>query len=108
MPIEWFANVAAALGRFSVAVVVFVIGGGRIAKAVVQSGHGAVDKSLGFLFGVLRGGLLISIAYLVVSWVIPREEQPDWLREARTTPLIAEAAGEIEKDRKSTRLNSSH
>lgn len=96
IPIELFANVATALGIFTVALVIFSIIGGRIANAVGQSGHGAVDKSLGFLFGVVRGGLLVTIAYLVLTWVIPWDEQPAWLKEARTTPLIREAAGEIE------------
>src|SRR5690606_16024912 len=41
--------------------------------------------------------LLVSIAYLVLTWIIPWEEQPDWLREARTTPVIREAAVEIER-----------
>ena len=97
IPIELFANVATALGIFTVALIVFSVIGGRIARAVGQSGLGSVDKSLGFLFGILRGGLLVSVAYLVVSWVIPWNEQPDWLRNARTTPLIREAAGEIER-----------
>lgn len=96
IPIELFANVATALGIFTVTLIVFSIVGGRIAAAVGRSGHGAVDKSMGFLFGLVRGGLLVTIAYLVVTWVIPWDEQPDWLREARTTPLIREAAGEIE------------
>ena len=96
IPIELFANVATALGLFTIALIVFSLVGGRIAKAVGESAHGAVDKSLGFLFGLVRGGLLVTIAYLVVTWVIPWDEQPAWLREARTTPLIREAAGEIE------------
>ncbi|MFN4087658.1 MAG: CvpA family protein [Alphaproteobacteria bacterium] len=95
--IELFANAATAVGLFTLALIVFGIIGGRIARAVGQSGHGAVDKSLGFLFGLVRGGLLVAVAYLVVSWVIPWDEQPPWLRDARTTPLIREAAAEIEK-----------
>lgn len=95
--IDLFANVATALGLFTVTLILFGIIGGRIASAVGQSGQSAVDKSLGFLFGILRGGLLVSIAYLVLTWIIPWEEQPDWLREARTTPVIREAAVEIER-----------
>ena len=96
IPIDLFAQVATALGIFTVSLIVFSIISGRIASAVGQSGHGAVDKSLGFLFGIVRGGLLVTIAYLVVTWVIPWDEQPVWLKDARTTPLIREAAGEIE------------
>lgn len=61
-----------------------------IAVRVRQSPVGAIDRSLGFLFGVVRGAVVISIAYLLVSWVLPRPEQPAWLTEARSLPLMQE------------------
>lgn len=48
----------------------------------------AVDRSLGFLFGAARGFLLISILYLIVSWLLPEEKQPLWLKEANTKPVM--------------------
>jgi membrane protein required for colicin V production len=43
-------------------------------SGVVQSSAlGPVDRGLGFLFGVLRGGLLVALAFLVYDWVIVNE-----------------------------------
>jgi membrane protein required for colicin V production len=49
----------------------------------------AVDRSLGFLFGAARGYLLLAIFYLVISWQMPPEKQPEWLKEANTRPALA-------------------
>ncbi|NDE91081.1 MAG: CvpA family protein, partial [Alphaproteobacteria bacterium] len=42
----------------------------------------SIDRSLGFLFGAVRGFLLLAIIYLIVSWLLPEEKQPVWLKEA--------------------------
>lgn len=48
----------------------------------------SIDRSFGFLFGAARGYLLISIIYLIVSWLLPEEKQPIWLKEANTKPAL--------------------
>lgn len=52
----------------------------------------SIDRSFGFLFGAARGYLLISIIYLIVSWLLPEEKQPAWLKEANTKPALAYGA----------------
>lgn len=59
-----------------------------IANRVRGSTVGSVDRSLGFVFGLLRGFVLVSIAYLAVSWALPPAEQPQWVRQAKTIPLL--------------------
>lgn len=49
----------------------------------------AVDRSFGFVFGAARGYLLLAIFYLLVSWQMPEEKQPEWLKEANTKPALA-------------------
>ncbi|MBY0428784.1 MAG: CvpA family protein [Alphaproteobacteria bacterium] len=48
----------------------------------------SIDRSFGFLFGAARGYALISIIYLIVSWLLPEEKQPIWLKEANTKPAL--------------------
>lgn len=48
----------------------------------------SIDRSFGFLFGAVRGYALISIIYLIVSWLLPEEKQPQWLKEANTKPAL--------------------
>ena len=52
----------------------------------------SIDRSFGFLFGAARGYLLISIIYLIVSWLLPEEKQPIWLKEANTKPALTYGA----------------
>lgn len=61
---------------------------GLIANRVRGSTVGSVDRSLGFVFGLLRGFVLVSIAYLAMSWALPPGEQPAWVRQAKTIPLL--------------------
>jgi len=59
---------------------------------VRDSALGAMDRSLGFLFGLFRGVIIVCLAYLLVAWILPKEEQPEWLRSARIIPLVEEGA----------------
>ena len=66
-----------------------------IANRVRGSAVGSVDRSLGFVFGLLRGFVLLSIAYLALSWALPPDDQPKWVRAAKTMPLLERGAGLI-------------
>ncbi len=57
---------------------------GRIRKSTLN----LFDRALGFVFGVLRGAFLILLVYMVVEWIMPADEQPGWLRNARSMPAI--------------------
>jgi membrane protein required for colicin V production len=52
----------------------------------------AIDRSLGFVFGALRGYALMAILYLVVMLAMPEDKQPPWLQEANTKPALAYGA----------------
>lgn len=65
---------------------------GRIADRVRGSAVGSVDRSLGFVFGLLRGFVLISIGYMALSWAMPPEDQPKWVRAAKTMPMLERGA----------------
>ena len=69
---------------------------GAIAEAVASSEHNAIDRTAGFLFGLLRGCLLLVIAYMAFAWFVPRDEQPTWLTEAKVTPLLREGKRALE------------
>jgi len=56
----------------------------------------ALDRSLGFLAGVIAAVLIVSAAYIPVSSAWKAEEQPDWLRHARLLPVIEWASGIVQ------------
>ncbi len=66
-----------------------------ISRRIQASALSALDRSLGFLFGIIRGVVLICLLYLAVEWVYPIKEQPQWLTAAKTTPVIRFGAREL-------------
>ena len=90
-------RIAAGAGAFLAALVLFSVVAGRIASRVERSSHSALDRALGFLFGLIRGAVIICALYLVGSRVVPPQDQPGWVREARSIPIIEAGAREIEQ-----------
>ena len=60
----------------------------RISDFMLDSQIGALDRSLGFLFGAARGLLLIVILALFFNWLVAPDRQPNWIATAKTKPLV--------------------
>jgi len=60
----------------------------QISRGVKESALGALDRALGFLFGLLRGAVVVSLVWIGYEWTTPPKEQPEWLFDARTMPTI--------------------
>jgi membrane protein required for colicin V production len=60
----------------------------RFADSVKHSPVGAVDRALGAAFGIIRGFAIIGFLYFVFSSFVPVKDQPDWMAQAKTLPLI--------------------
>jgi len=86
------ADSIAAVGIFVVVLTVASFLSTAISRRVQRSEIGVLDRSLGFLFGLLRGGVVIALAYLILIQFLPNNEQPDWLRQARAMPAIKYSA----------------
>jgi membrane protein required for colicin V production len=90
--IEIAADLTVGIGLFVVTLMVLSLLTRAIAKGVQASALNALDRSLGFLFGVARGAVLICLVYIGVEWMLPPDEQPEWMTTARAMPLIREGA----------------
>ncbi|MDP7545931.1 MAG: CvpA family protein [Alphaproteobacteria bacterium] len=86
------ADSIAAVGIFVVVLTLASLLSSAISRRVQRSEIGVLDRSLGFLFGLLRGVVVTSLAYLVLVQFLARDEQPDWLRGARAMPAIEYSA----------------
>ncbi len=60
----------------------------KFSDAILDSKVGALDRSLGFIFGAVRGLLLCVIAFIFFSWLVPEKTQPIWVKNARMRPLL--------------------
>lgn len=59
----------------------------RIADFIIDSRIGALDRTLGFVFGVARGLLLVVVAMLFFNWLVA-DNQPAWIAQAKSKPLL--------------------
>jgi membrane protein required for colicin V production len=92
------ANGVAAAGTFLVVLILLSIVASRIAGSVRGSALSAVDRSLGFLFGLLRGAVLVCLGYVLLTMVYPDPvDHPAWVREARTMPAIQNGAERLKR-----------
>lgn len=80
---------------FIAALVLFSMVTRGLSRRVHDSALNAIDRSLGAVFGLARGALIICLAYLPIEWLMPPTEQPPWLRESRSMPLVEQGANWI-------------
>jgi len=82
------ADIGSGVAIFLVVLVVLTILTRMLSKRVQSSSLNTLDRSLGLLFGILRGVVLVCLAWLLVSWALPRKDLPNWVIEARSLPLV--------------------
>ncbi|KPF41926.1 CvpA family protein [Rhizobium sp. G187] len=73
---------------FFVSLIVISFITSRIADFIIDSRIGALDRTLGFLFGAARGLLLLVVAVAFWNWLIDVRQRPDWVNEAKTKPFL--------------------
>ncbi|MGI9352692.1 MAG: CvpA family protein [Rhizobiaceae bacterium] len=64
----------------------------KIADFIVDSRVGALDRTLGFVFGAFRGALLVMVLLMFYLNFFP-DNQPDWVANAKSKPML-ESMGE--------------
>ena len=95
---EWItvpliADMVAGVGIFLVTLILLSVLTNFIAHRIRQSALGPLDRSLGLIFGFLRGAVLIAVAWIGFTMLVPREDHPKWIFEAKVRPLVERGAG---------------
>jgi membrane protein required for colicin V production len=60
----------------------------KVSDLVLDSRVGALDRSLGFLFGLARGLVIMVVAFLFFAWLVPAKSQPEWVVHARSKAVL--------------------
>jgi membrane protein required for colicin V production len=61
----------------------------RISDMVLDSRVGALDRTLGFLFGLARGLIIVVVAFMFFNWLVPDKSQPEWVKAAKSRVVLA-------------------
>ncbi|MEA2984270.1 MAG: rane protein required for colicin production [Alphaproteobacteria bacterium] len=60
----------------------------RISDMILDSRVGALDRTLGFLFGLGRGLIIVVVAFLFFDWLVPTKSQPAWVQSAKSKVVL--------------------
>ena len=93
---EKVAMAAAAGVVFVIALIVVTVLTMRIADFIIDSRIGALDRTLGFLYGAARGVLVVAVGLLFFNWLVGANA-PEWITEAKSKPLL-ESIGQALED----------
>ena len=74
---DTIALVAVVAGSFLITLIVVSVITVRISDMILDSRIGALDRTLGFLFGLARGLLIVVVAYEFFVWLVPEKQRPD-------------------------------
>lgn len=84
----WLADTITYAGLFIGGLILLKWLAGLIGGMIKNSPVGFLDRSLGALFGLLRGMVLVSALYFAFTKLVPGDE-PKWIADAQTKPLVA-------------------
>jgi membrane protein required for colicin V production len=81
------ALVAAIGGIFIVTLIIVSIITVKVSDLILDSRIGALDRTLGFMFGAARGFLICVIGWVFLGWLL-QGKNPEWAVQARTRPAL--------------------
>jgi membrane protein required for colicin V production len=87
--------IAAFAGVFAIGLVLAALFTPLLSSVIQRSALGGVDQALGFLFGVLRGVVLVLIAFVVFDRAVAANTVP-MVDNSRTAKVVASIQGRID------------
>ena len=67
----------------------------KIADWIIDSRIGALDRTLGFLYGAARGILVVAVGLLFFNWLVG-VNTPAWIANAKSRPLLESIGATLE------------
>lgn len=92
---QQIAMVAAAGVVFVIALIVVTVITMKIADWIIDSRIGALDRTLGFLYGAARGILVVAVGLLFFNWLVGANT-PAWIANAKSRPLLESIGATLE------------
>jgi membrane protein required for colicin V production len=86
------ADLIAGAGLFVISLIVLTIITGYVARFADSGVLSPINRTLGLIFGLARGLVLVCLAYLVVDVSLPQNDRPPWIKEAKSERFLAKGA----------------
>lgn len=88
----WLASLLAYAVAFLAIFIPLAFMSHRFSATVKHSPIGPLDRAAGVAFGIVRGLVIVGLAYLAFTYFVPIRNQPRWVTEARLLPMVQSAA----------------
>jgi membrane protein required for colicin V production len=89
---DWLASLLAYAAVFLAVFIPLAFMTARFSASVKHSPIGPLDRAAGVAFGIVRGLVIVGLAYLAFTYFVPIRNQPRWLTEARLLPMVQSTA----------------
>jgi membrane protein required for colicin V production len=89
---ELIAKGAVVGGVFLLTLLVVSVITVRVSDMVLDSRVGALDRTLGFVFGLGRGLIIVVVAFAFFDWLVPTKSQPTWVAGAKSKVFLTNTA----------------
>lgn len=88
----WLASLLAYAVVFLTVFIPLAFMSHRFSEQIKNSPIGPLDRAAGVAFGVVRGLVLVGLAYLAFTYFVPIRNQPRWVKEAELLPMVQDTA----------------
>lgn len=88
----WLAWLVGYVGVFLFVLIPISYGSFKLSESVQRSSVGPLDRTLGGVFGVARGLVIVGGLYILFTLFVPVRDHPASLRDAKLLPLIQRSA----------------
>ena len=85
---EWVVKGITLGGAFFGTLIIVSVITVRFSNMIQDSPIGALDRTAGFIFGLCRGLLLVAIAFFFLFWLVPKNVQPEAIRDAKSRVIL--------------------
>jgi membrane protein required for colicin V production len=85
---EWVVKGITLGGAFFGTLIIVSVITVRFSNMIQDSPIGALDRTAGFIFGLGRGLLLVAIAFFFLFWLVPKNVQPEAIRDAKSRVIL--------------------
>ncbi|AFX99236.1 colicin V production family protein [Candidatus Endolissoclinum faulkneri L2] len=81
---------------FVLSLILFLNMGQLALRMMPMIKYDSVNRALGFIFGIVRGLIIVGFAYLLLSWIEPNPDNyPKYLKEAKLLPMIVKGTNQL-------------